>query len=253
MYYKELALALNLAEQCGAIQKEHAPSTLTVSKKEDASPVTEVDKKCEALLRSRLLDQFPDDGFLGEESGAVNSSSGRRWIIDPIDGTRPFIRGIPTFSTLIALEKKNIPVLGVIHLPALKITCWASLDEGAFCNGAPIKVSETAHLNDAMGSALGFIEHPSSALREDLLSAMSSWDYNYGFMDAYSYVCLAGGRIDCCINLLDKPWDCAAAACIITEAGGTYSDITGVRSIENGSFVASNGALHEQLLQFFDH
>lgn len=252
MYYKELALALNLADECGHIQRKFSPESTPVYKKEDASPVTEVDKKCEALLRSRLLDRFPDDGFLGEESGAVTGKSGRRWIIDPIDGTRPFIRGIPTYSTLIALEQDNTPVLGVIHLPALKITCWASRNEGAFCNGTAIHVSTTSDIREAMGSALGYIEHPSVELREKLLAAMGSWNYNYGFMDAYSYVCLASGKIDCCINLLDKPWDCAAAACIITEAGGIYSDINGLSSIENGSFIASNGVLHNQLLDFFN-
>ena len=252
MYYKELALALNLADECGNIQKKYAPDSITVTRKEDESPVTEVDKQCESLLRSGLLDRFPDDGFLGEESGAASGSSGRRWIIDPIDGTRPFIRGIPTYSTLIALEEENVPVLGVIHLPALEITCWASRNEGAFCNGSAIHVSKTSKLQDAMGSALGFVEHPSAELRGKLLSAMRLWNYNYGFMDAYSYVCLASGKIDCSINLLDKPWDCAAAACIITEAGGTYSDINGTLSIENGSFLASNGVLHKHLLNFFN-
>lgn len=251
MYYQELAVALNLAEECGNIQRQYAPKAMTIEKKDDASPVTAADKQCESLLRSKLLDRFTSDGFLGEESGAVGGSSGRRWIIDPIDGTRPFIRGIPTYSTLIALESENDPVVGVIHLPALSVTCWACKGEGAFCNGTPINVSKTVQLNNVIGSALGFIEHPDPDLRERLLSTMRSWNYNYGFMDAFSYVCLASGKIDCCVNLLDKPWDCAAAACIISEAGGTWTDIRGNHSIYNDSFLASNGLLHQQLLQFF--
>jgi histidinol-phosphatase len=249
MYCQELATALNLALECGNIQRRYTPDVLTIEKKEDASPVTEIDRQCESLLRSRLLKRFPSDGFLGEETGTVDGSSGRRWIIDPIDGTRPFIRGIPTYSTLLALEDGNEPVLGVIHLPALSITCWANTGEGAFCNGTPIHVSKTAQLSETIGSALGFVEHPATDSRERLLSTMRLWNYNYGFMDAYSYVCLAGGKIDCCISLLDKPWDCAAAACIISEAGGTWTDIQGNSSIYNGSFLASNGLLHHLLLQ----
>ena len=250
-YAHELSVAINLARQSGDIQQKARHETVSIKKKSDTSPVSEIDTACETLIRAGVLASFPDDGFLGEESGGLDGTSGRRWIVDPLDGTRPFIRRIPTYSTLIALEENHLPVLGVIHLPAMNITCWASSGNGAFLNGQPIRVAPTAHLGDAMGSALGFVEHQDSALRDKLLSVMRSWDYTYGFMDAYSYVCVASGRLDCCVNLLDKPWDCAAAACIVTEAGGTYSDIKGVQSVHNGSFVVSNGLLHQGILDFF--
>lgn len=252
-YSNELKLALSLVEQCGEIQKNGLNKQKEIFlKEEDKSPVTEIDRKCEILLRENILRVFPSDSFLGEESGYIKGSSGRCWIIDPLDGTRPYIRNIPTYGTLIGLEEENRVVVGVIHLPALNITCWASLGEGAFLNGKRIHVSSTSNLERAIGSALGFLEKDSPQyLREKLLRFMNKWDYAYGFMDSFSYVCVASGRLDLCINLLDKPWDCAAAACIITEAGGKFSDIRGNYSIYNGSTVLSNGFLFEEIIEFF--
>ena len=252
MYTAELTKALELARQAGTLQLKARCGSISFEKKHDGSPVTTVDRECEALLRRNLLAAFPGDGFLGEESGRIDGTSGRRWIIDPIDGTRPFIRGIPTYSTLIALEHDGVPVAGVIHLPELGITGWATKGDGAFVNGTPVHVSPTSRCEMVMGSALGFIEHSDAPLRDRLLAFMRRWDYAYGFMDAYSYVCLASGKLDCCINLLDKPWDCAAAACIITEAGGMYSDITGVTTVHAGTFVGSNGILHPEIISHFN-
>ena len=251
MYTPELGRAIELAKEAGKLQLSGRNTPLSFEQKEDASPVTAVDKACEELIRRSLRLSFPDDSFLGEENGLSNGTSGRCWIVDPIDGTRPFIRGIPTYSTLIALETDGKPVVGVIHLPELAITCWAAAGEGAYLNGRRIRVSETDSLDKSMGSALGFVEHGNTTLRGKLLDFMRRWDYAYGFMDAYSYVCLASGKLDCCINLLDKPWDCAAAACIATEAGGVFSDIHGTASVHNGTFVLSNGILHDEIIHHF--
>jgi histidinol-phosphatase len=250
-YTLEVSTAINCAHAAGVLQQKALQRRPVIDIKADSSPVTDVDTACEELIRNQLLNIFPHDAYLGEESGIVSGTSGRRWIIDPLDGTRPYIRGIPTYSTLIALEDHDQPVIGVIHLPALNITCWAGRNDGAFLNGNPIHVSPTASLARAMGSALGFLEHPSNLHREQLLTLMKTWDYAYGFMDAFSYVCLASGKLDLCVNLLDKPWDCAAAACIVTEAGGKFSDIHGESSVHNGSIVLSNGILHSQILDYF--
>jgi histidinol-phosphatase len=133
-------------------------------------------------------------------------------------------------------------------LPALKETYRASLGGGAFLNDEPIHVSDTRELNQAMGSALGQVERQNEPVGKELLAAMAEWDYAYGFMDNYSYGCVAAGRIDLCVNLLDRPYDCSAAACIVSEAGGTYSDIGGNRSVHNGSVILSNGHLHDAIL-----
>ncbi len=251
LYELELSTAINTAHRTGELQLKARLSDQDILSKADRSPITPVDKVCEELIRNNLLKTFPNDGFIGEEYGKIEGSSGRYWIVDPLDGTRPFIRGIPTYGVLIALEETGIPVVGVIHLPALNCTCWASKGGGAYLNGKPIHVSSTPVLASAMGSALGFLSHPQQSVREKLLKLMSLWDYAYGFMDAFSYICVASGKLDLCVSLLDKPWDCAAAACIVTEAGGEYSDITGQKSVHNGSIIISNGALHGSALDCF--
>lgn len=251
MYELELSHAIDGALKAGELQQQGRHKQHAIDIKNDTSPVTEIDKACEEVLFNELITAFPADAFLGEESGMQTGSSGRCWIVDPLDGTRPYIRGIPTYSTIIALEQDSVPVVGVINLPALNLTCWAAKGKGAFLNGTPLHVSSTKELSCAMGSALGFIERPEAVLKTQLLSLMKCWDYSYGFMDAFSYVCLAEGKLDVCVNLLDKPWDCAAAACIITEAGGTFSDIHGEKTVHNGSFVASNGILHQLTLDYF--
>ncbi len=145
-YEKELAVARTAAVRAGSLQIEHRDNIPAIVRKDDDSPVTEVDRKCEALIRHALLEAFPSDGFLGEETGRQEGSSGRTWIVDPLDGTRPYIRGIPTYSALIALEDEDQPVVGVLHLPAMRETYWACRGGGAFLNGQPIRVSATRDL-----------------------------------------------------------------------------------------------------------
>ncbi len=248
---KELKVALKAAKEAGDLQLECASAIEGIEQKSDCSPVTDVDKKCEKKIRELLLNEFPEDGFLGEESGSIEGKSGRRWIVDPIDGTRPYIRGIPTHSVLIALEQDNIPVLGVIHLPAMSLYCHAVKGGGAFLNGERIQVSKIDQLHKSMGSTLGYVEYGNEPYGKALLELMRYWDYTYGFMDAYSYVLLASGKLDVCVNLLDKAWDCAAAACIISEAGGEYSTVKGDKTVHGGSIVFSNGLLHSKVLSFF--
>lgn len=247
LFEAEMELAKRLARAAGAIQLSRHGADV-VDLKPDASPVTEVDLRCETLIRSEIGAAFPEDGFLGEESGEEVGRSGRTWIVDPLDGTRPYIRGIVTHAALIALEDAAGPALGVIHLPALDLTCWAARGSGAFCNGEPARVSTTCTLNDAIGSGLGFVQRFDEPEGVRLFELMRLTGYSYGFMDAYSYVCIATGRLDFCVNLMDAPWDCAAAAAIITEAGGQWSDAAGVESVRRGTFVATNGVLHRTVL-----
>ena len=247
----ELNIAIRAAKEAGKIQLELRGSALDIERKDDCSPVTLVDKRCEDAVKKIITEAFPKDSFLGEETGESGSSKERRWIVDPIDGTRPYIRGIPTHSVLIGLEENGEPALGVIYLPAMDIMCHAAKGEGAFLNGEKIRVSSTGKLSDAMGSTLGLVEYADEPLGGQLLSLMRAWDYTYGFMDAYSYVLLACGKLDVCVNLLDKAWDCAAAACIVKEAGGEFSDISGNKTVHNGSIVFTNGILHDQVIKFF--
>lgn len=251
-YINELQQAIKAAKKAGEIQLGNRHLLSSIEKKDDRSPVTAIDKQCEKSIKEHLLREFPDDSFLGEESGIEqNKKNGRCWIVDPLDGTRPYIRNIPTYSVLISLEENMIPVLGVIYLPSMNILCHAAKGSGSYLNDAPIHVSDTETLDNSIGSALGFIEKSDTPEGRQLFSLMHEWDYAYGFMDAFSYVCVASGRLDCTVNLLDKAWDCSAASCIITEAGGTFSDIHGNKSAHNGSIVFSNGKLHSNILKYF--
>jgi len=247
----ELNIAVGAAVEAGKIQLDGLGTLLNIERKGDRSPVTDIDKRCEERIREIILGAFPNDGFLGEEIGEIGSAKARRWIVDPLDGTRPYIRGIPTHSVLIALEEDGVPIVGVIHLPAIGITCQAEKGRGAFLNGEKIRVSSIGKLPDAMGSVLGITEYADAPIGRQLLELTRTWDYTYGFMDAYSYVLLAAGKLDACVNLLDKAWDCAAAACIVTEAGGRFSAINGEQTVYNGSIVLTNGILHDDVLKFF--
>jgi histidinol-phosphatase len=240
--------AIETAQQAAQLALRYFDTDLAVEWKQDDSPVTVAEREAESLLRTTLLRHFPDDGFLGEETGAEKGRSGRRWIIDPLDGTRPYLRGIPTFSVLIALEAQGEPVAGVIHLPALGRTYSAARGGGAYLDGAAIRVSGIERPAIAMGSALGYRELHDTPRGRKLFELIRQWDYAYGFMDAFTYGLVASGRLDCSVNLLDKPWDCAAAAIIVAEAGGAYSDVAGARTIHGEGFVMSNGRFHEQLI-----
>ncbi len=251
-YDRELKTAMDAARAAGKIHLAYRGRVMAVETKADASPVTEVDRKCETVIRDMLLRRFPADGFLGEETGREPGRSGRTWIVDPLDGTRPFLRGIPTHSVLIALEDEDKLAVGCMHLPALGETYWAQRGRGAYLNARRIRVSKTRKLSRVMGSGLGFLEHSTERKGKRLLSLMKTWDYAYGFMDAYSYGGVACGRLDVCVNLLDKPWDCAAAACIVAEAGGAFSDVNGRRSVHNGSVILSNGFVHDAVLEYFE-
>jgi histidinol-phosphatase len=251
MYEQELRAAIEACRAAGEIQLRCRDAVLRVETKGDNSPVTDVDKACEERIVGIIGEWFPNDGFLGEETGAHPGTSGRLWIVDPLDGTRPYLRGIPTYSALVALQDGEDLAVGVIHLPEMAVTCRAVRGAGAFCNDRPIRVSQTSSLAAAIGSGLGFRENRETAEGKQLFNLMADWGYYYGFMDAYSYVCVASGKLDVCVNLLDKPWDCAAAACIVREAGGRFSDIHGAPTVHNGSVVLSNGLLHDRVLEYF--
>ena len=183
----ELAVAWRAAQRAGALQLARRSEVGAVQRKVDDTPVSEVDTACEVLIREELLAAFPDDGLVGEELPPVAGSSGRIWVVDPLDGTRPFLRGIPTHSALVSLEVDGTPVVGVIHLPALGETYWGSAGSGAFLNGQRLRVSTTRALAEAMGSTFGAAFLGDEPLGTRLLALEARWSYSYGFMDAYSH------------------------------------------------------------------
>jgi histidinol-phosphatase len=235
-------LLITTAERVSAFVLTHFfDKKFTISTKMDGSEVTNVDLEAETLAKGVILDAFPEDGFLGEEHGEVCGTTGFRWVIDPIDGTASFARGVPLFGTLIGLEHNGEPVAGVVNMPAMNETISAVLGEGVIyqakqCEG----VSSTRSLEDAMVCTTSydyFTQTNSSALYSKLLDCGCSIR---GWSDCYAYMLLCTGRIDGVVEPLLKPWDIIPWLPIIKESGGTYSPI-----IDGG--IASNHNLHDSL------
>jgi histidinol phosphatase-like enzyme (inositol monophosphatase family) len=248
----ELEAAIAAAEAAGRLQRSRFRRRQRVELKADDTPVTAVDRDSEALIREAVLRVLPEAGFLGEESAsseeAAAPTSGTRWIVDPLDGTKKFVRGLPFFGPCIALEHAGDLMLGVMHLPMLRETVWAERGKGAFLNGRPIHVSDQANLDRgyvAYSSETEFYRRGWATRLERLICGSY---HNPGFLDLYSYVCLATGRVDAVINIGEAPWDIGAARVILEEAGGRLTDFTGAPTVYGGTTLASNGSLHSMLL-----
>jgi histidinol-phosphatase len=223
---------------------------LAVETKPDLTPVTDADRSAEELLRSMLQTHRPDDSILGEEYGGTATFTGRQWVLDPIDGTKNFVRGVPVWSTLIALLVDGIPVVGVVSAPALQRRWWAGAGEGAFGSFGGV----TRHLSvsgvDDIGSAslsfsdlTGWGERRSRFL--DLTDAV--WRVR-GYGDFWSYCLLAEGAVDIVAEPDIKLWDLAAVDVIVREAGGAFTSVDGSPGPHGGSAVATNGRLHASVL-----
>ena len=242
---RDLDLALRLAEGADAITMKHfRSSTLAVRTKADHTPVSEVDEAVEAMIREALARERPDDSIVGEEMG-VSGTSDRRWIIDPIDATKNYIRGIPIFATLIALENE----VGVVSAPALGRRWWASRGEGAFCNGDAIRVSrvgEIAGAHVAYDDVPGFEHH---GLGDRFLALVRRCARSRGFGDFWSHMLVAEGAIEIAIEPEVALWDLAAIQLIVEEAGGRFTDLRGNATPAGGSAVSTNGILHDAVLE----
>jgi histidinol-phosphatase len=217
---------------------------LAIERKADGTPVTEADRAAEALVRERLREAYPDDGVLGEEEAEHKGTSGRRWIVDPIDGTKAFTRGVPLYSTLLAVEDEAGPLAGVIVIPALGERVWAANGGGCFHDGRPCRVSTQASLADAYLTTSSY----SHWTEGTLLAAHRSGAALRTWGDGYGYLLVATGRMDVMVDPVVEPYDVAAMPVIIGEAGGRFTDDRGRAGYDGGSGVATNGVLHDDVL-----
>jgi histidinol-phosphatase len=241
----DLTLALELADLADGIALPRFRALdLVVRTKPDRTPVTEADEAVERAIRNRLAGARPDDAILGEEEGASNSlllGSPRRWIVDPIDGTRNYSRGIPVWFTLIGLEVDGRVEIGVASAPALGRRWWARLGDGAFANGEPIRVSAIATIEDAVVSFAA-----SSRTRiEPLLQR--AW-HPQPYSDAWAHLLVAEGSVDAAIEHALEPWDIAALLPIVAEAGGRATAVDGRPPLVGPGLVTTNGVLHDAVL-----
>jgi histidinol-phosphatase len=242
----DLAFALSLADTADEVTLRRFRATdLVVETKPDLSPVSEADREVERLLRSRVEAEKPGDAVVGEEYGATGDSR-RRWVFDPIDGTKNYVRGVPVWATLVALQEDGVVTTGVVSAPALGRRWWARRGQGAYLNGEPIHVSQVRSLGDAhlSYSSLGGWKGTRFL---DLADAV--WRTR-AFGDFWSHVLVAEGAVDVAAEPEVSLWDLAALQVIVEEAGGRFTDVSGVARPDGGSAVSSNGLLHDATLAF---
>jgi histidinol phosphatase-like enzyme (inositol monophosphatase family) len=246
----------------------YGDAALEVTRKADASPVTQADIAAEGILRRELLGRFPDDGFLGEETGATPGTNGYVWVVDPIDGTKSFIRGVPLWATLVGCRSGGLDgpgVVGVIAIPPLDEIVWASVGGGTWHRrGDASPTVARVSRRDSLGESLvcssaftSFADRPASMGGEvggraarDRLEESCLLCRTWG--DGYGYLLVATGRADLMVDPLMNAWDAAAVETVIRESGGRFTDWQGRERIDSGEGIASNGLVHEAALAILE-
>jgi histidinol phosphatase-like enzyme (inositol monophosphatase family) len=253
-----LDFAVQAARRAGEIVMPYYQGEHGVETKSDGSPVTLADRGAEQELRRLIRDRFPGDGVLGEEFGELPGTTGRRWILDPIDGTKAFVRGVPLFGVLIGMEEAGEAVLGVAFLPALDETVYAARGLGCWWLPAghrpaavprPARVSAVAPLADGLllfNAHEYFVKVGRAAAHERLLRAFPS---QRGWGDCYGHLLVATGRAEACVDPVTSSWDCAPLLPILAEAGGTFTDWKGVATIHGGDAISTNGKVLDEVLR----
>ena len=249
MFELELAFALGLADRAAEIGMSVFRGDVRVSIKADLSPVTQADTSIEAMVRAQVSAAFPGDRVMGEEEGGDVTGDGRVWIVDPIDGTANFARGIPIWATLIALQVDGEQVLGVVDAPALAERYQAVRGEGARCNGETLSVSD---LDDVPSSQVLFaglgpwIREPRA---DAVLAVFAEAKRTRGFGDFWGHMLVARGSAEAMVEPELSLWDYAALVPIVEEAGGRMSAMDGGPLRHGGSVLTSNGAIHDELVR----
>lgn len=250
-----LAFAIDAATKAGRSTLAHFQTGTPVEIKSDETPVTVADRSAERLIREDIERRYPNESILGEEEGA-QGAGGNRWVIDPIDGTKSFVCGVPIYATLLAFEEDGVPVIGVCFLPALNEILYAEKGQGAFWNGRPSRVSGKTtvkgstlccgghRLMDHLGRLKPFLELSQTAM------ATRTWS------DAYGHALVATGRVEAMIDPSISRWDISAMKVILEEAGATITDFRGgdvlqVQPHGHLEAVSSNGLLHAELMEAF--
>ena len=246
----DLALGLEMADLADTLTvPRFRARDLTVDTKPDLTPVTEADRTVEQALRALVQARRPGDAVVGEEFG-TSGAGGRRWIVDPIDGTKNFVRGIPVWATLVALEDAGELVVGVVSAPALGRRWWAGRGLGAFADGQAIHVSAVDTLAAAQlsySSLALWDQHPGGVGR--LLELAGQCWRTRAFGDFWSHMLVAEGAAEVGLDPEVTLWDLAAVQVVVEEAGGRFTDLDGVPRPDGGSAVSTNGVLHDEVLR----
>lgn len=245
-----LEVALRAATRAADISRNYYAGNFTVTTKADLTPVTQADVECEEAIRDVILREFPDDGFFGEETGRSNADADHLWLVDPIDGTKGFVRQYPFFSTQIALMHRGDLVLGVSCGTMMDELAWAENGKGAWLNGERISVSGESDPERAAVSTGNLKTLAASPGWARLGEIVARADRIRGYGDFYHYHLLASGKIEAVIESDVNILDIAALSVIVTEAGGVFTDLNGQPpGLATRSVLAANPALHAQYLQ----
>jgi histidinol-phosphatase len=250
-FSSELRFALKLAKLSERVTMKYFNSSFKVYYKEDSSPVTAADKKCERNLKKEIKKRYPHHGFYGEEFGDSGCNSEYKWIIDPIDGTKNFSRGVPFWGTLIALEYRGEVVVGVVDMPGIDATYYAARGIGAFLNRKRLKVSKVRDMSRAVIIYGGLKYFLGSEHEKGFLKLISGSYHARGFGDCFGYTFVASGRAEAMIDPIVKPWDVAAVKILVEESGGIFSDFGGEKTIYGGTGLAANPYVYEKILKVF--
>ena len=231
-----------VARVAGEVALRHYHRGVTVETKKDGTPVSVADRQAEEAARAWLEKHCPEDGILGEELGATQPEARRRWILDPIDGTKTFVRRVPLWGTLVALAEGENVLAGAAYFPAVDELVVAAQGAGCLWNGRPARVSGVSKLSEALVLTTDARMGTGAQIRElEGLCARAGLVRTWG--DCYGYLLLATGRAEVMVDSIMAPWDAAALQPIIEEAGGVFTDWSGRRTAFGGSVVASNAAL----------
>lgn len=247
----ELTFMKRMASEAGALALHYQQKGISAETKDDDSPVTAADKACEKLLVDAIDREFPDDGVLGEEGANKISKDGRRWIIDPIDGTRDYVRGLPLWAVLIGLEQDSEIVAGVGHCPPQSLLCWASKGGGTFANGKPVRVSGVTDPSQAVLCFNGFHKPNVAAMGQPLLDWVGQFWAVRGLGGSMDAMLVAMGKADVWIEPNAKPWDFAALKILVEEAGGRFGSFSGENTIYQGNGYACTPALERFIRPMF--
>jgi histidinol-phosphatase len=255
---ERLEFAVEIARQAGEVTLRYfRRSDLAVERKADQSPVTIADRSAEELLRKRISERFADDSIIGEELGEHSGGSAFQWVLDPIDGTKSFIHGVPLYTTLVAVLQDGEPFIGVIHAPALGETAYAAKGTGAWYikeRGAkpqPVRVSDVDRLSDGLvltSEIESFRQRRAGDATEMFLGLQRSARLSRTWGDGYGYLMVATGRAEVMIDPLMNLWDAAPLLPIIEEAGGHFGDWSGKPTIRAGEALACNRSVVDEVL-----
>jgi histidinol phosphatase-like enzyme (inositol monophosphatase family) len=241
--------AAELAWQAGKLTLRYFQTDFRTEFKEDQSPVTIADREAERLMRELIEARYPQHSILGEEEGETRPGAAFRWILDPIDGTKTFVRGVPFYAVLVGLERDGEPVVGAVHVPATGELLHAARGEGCSWNGRRARVSQVSDLGNALLACTdveSMAKHGrAGAYRR--LAAATRLQRTWG--DAYGYVLVATGRAELMLDPIVSVWDCAALLPVVAEAGGTFTDWSGTPTIHAGEALGTNGLVFDEVIE----